>query len=216
LIIFGVLALIAISFSEYLVKFLQEPYIANGKKLITTRPTGAFMTRFRIALMSALILALPFTLHQLWLFVFPALTGKLKKMGLPLLIFSTLLFWGGIIFNYLFVLPMVMKAFQDMIWPGVEIAYNIDDYYDFISMTSIVFGVIFEMPVVVLLFVRMGFLTHRFLLKQWRYSLVIGAVIAAILTPPDAFSQTMMLIPMILLYLISILIAYIFRKRDID
>lgn len=214
LLIFGIFAVIALSLSEYLVSWLQEPYTQGGNKLITTRPTGAFLTRLKVALMASLVLSIPSILHQVWLFIFPALSGRFKKLGIPLLIFAFILFVGGVAFNYFIVLPIVLQALQNIVWEGVEIVYNIDDYYDFVTMTSIMFGAIFEMPIFVLIFVRIGILSHHFLIRKWRYSLVIGAVIAAILTPPDAVSLLMMLFPMVLLYCISVGIAFIFRRRQ--
>lgn len=216
LIFWGILTVVAIAFSQFLVEFIQEPYTQIGHKLITTRPTGAFLTRLKLSFITGFVLSLPFILHQLWLFIFPALSGRLKKLGTPLLLFAFLLFLTGVAFNYIIVLPLVLNALIQMAWEGVQITYNVDDYYGFVTMTSIVFGAIFEMPIVVLIFVRVGLLTHRFLLHKWRASLVIGAVIASFLTPPDVVSMVMMIMPMILLYLLSIAIAYIFRRRDLE
>ncbi len=214
LIIAGIFTVAAIALSEYLVFFLQEPYTRFGHKLVTTNPTGAFLTRLKISLMIAFVGAMPFILHQIWLFIFPALSGKFRRIGVSLLLFAYLLFLTGVSFNFFIVLPYVLESLISMAWQGVEILYDIHDYYDFILIMSLLFGFIFEMPIFVLIFVRIGLLNHRFLIKQWRYSLVIGSIIAALLTPPDAVSQIMMLVPMIILYVISIGIAYLFRRNE--
>lgn len=214
LIVMGVFLVASIAFSEFLVQFLQQPYTQYGHKLITIRPTGAFLARLKIALMSSFVVAMPFIIHQIWLFIFPALSGRFKKLGIPLMLFAYILFLGGVAFNFFIVLPFVLEALIKMVWEGVQVLYNVNDYYDFLLIMSLLFGSIFEMPIVVLIFVRLGLFTHRFLIQQWRYSLVGGTVLAALLTPPDAISQVMMLVPMILLYFLSIAVAFVFRRRD--
>ena len=195
---------------------LAAPLVAHlpkGTTLIATNVISPFIVPLKITLMAAFLVALPVVLYQLWAFVAPGLYSHEKKMVLPLVVSSTLLFIGGVAFCYFFVFGQVFAFIQGFAPKSITAAPDIEAYLSFVMTMFIAFGATFEVPVAVVVLVRMGVVTVE-KLREWRgYFVVVAFVVAAIITPPDVVSQLSLAIPMWLLYEVGILAAGVFVKH---
>lgn len=174
-----------------------------------------FFTLVKTSMVAAVFLALPFILYQLWQFVAPALYKEEKRLAIPFVFLATLFFFGGASFCYLFVMPFgfsfLFKFSEGFSSPMLMMS----EHYSLAIKLLLAFGTVFEMPVAAMFLSAMGLLTHRTLIKYWRYSVVASFVFAAILTPPDVGTQVAMAIPLVILYGVSIVVAYFFtRSRE--
>jgi sec-independent protein translocase protein TatC len=224
---------ISFNYSEQIMKFLMFPlrytldfsvknmYLyfvyqdkLNNTKLIFLSPTEGFWMNMKIAMVAALILALPILFQQLWSFISPGLHAKEKKYVVPFMVTATGLFLTGAAFCFFIVLPFAM---------GFLLSYKIGDfmmpmlsvglYVDFCLKFILAFGAVFELPIIIIFFTKMGFVTPKTLAKHRKYAVLLAFVVAAILTPtPDAFNQTLMALPMIILYEVGILMSRIFIR----
>jgi sec-independent protein translocase protein TatC len=187
---------------------------ANPKpKLIFTTPAESVMLSFQIALAGGLIVASPIVFYQIWKFVSPGLYKNEKRLVLPTVIASSFFFIAGILFCY-FTFPIVMNFLVSYAGNRIDPMFNVKDYFDFILKLSLAFGLVFEMPVVSFVLARFGIVTAGFLIKYYRYAIVIIFVVAAVLTPPDVFSQTLLAMPLLVLYGISIAVAHFVAKKE--
>lgn len=195
---------------------LAAPLVANlpqGATLIATNVISPFMVPLKITLMAAFMLALPFVLYQVWAFVAPGLYSHEKKLVLPLVISSTLLFLLGIAFCYFFVFGQVFKFIQGFAPKSITAAPDIEAYLGFVLSMFIAFGAAFEVPVVVVVLARMSVVSIQKLKEFRAYFIVLAFIIAAVLTPPDVVSQLALAIPMCLLYEVGIWAAKAFIKH---
>ena len=196
--------------------FLAAPLVAHlpkGATLIATSVISPFMVPLKILLMSAFLLALPFVLWQIWAFVAPGLYSHEKKLVLPLVISSTLLFFVGVAFCYYLVFGQVFAFIQSFAPKSITAAPDIEAYLSFVLNMFIAFGAAFEVPVVLVILVRMGMVTVEKLRDFRSYFIVIAFVVAAVVTPPDVVSQLALAIPMCLLYEVGIWAAQLFVKH---
>jgi sec-independent protein translocase protein TatC len=195
---------------------LAEPLVAHlpkGATLIATSVISPFMVPIKIMLMAAFLLALPVVLYQVWAFVAPGLYTHEKKLVLPLVISSSLLFFIGVAFCYFFVFGQVFSFIQSFAPKSITAAPDIEAYLSFVLTMFIAFGLAFEVPIVVIVLARMNIVSIQ-KLKDFRgYFVVLAFIIAAIVTPPDVVSQLALAIPMCLLYEIGIWAAVIFIKH---
>ena len=187
-----------------------------GGQMIATDPISPFLTPLKLALMSALVMAAPWVLFQLWAFVAPGLYHKEKRLAVPLLVSATALFYIGCAFAYFLVLPAVFKFTNAVAPEGVAVMTDIGKYLDFVIVTFIAFGVAFEVPVAVVILVALGWVSIAQLREARSYVIVGAFVVAAVMTPPDAVSMLMMAIPMCLLYEIGIIAAAWVRTGKAD
>ena len=194
--------------------FIPQDKLHNTK-LVFLAPAEGFWMNMKIAMVAALILALPVIFQQLWSFISPGLHSKEKKYVVPFVITATGLFLVGGAFCFFIVLPFAM---------GFLLTYKVGDfmmpllsvgqYVDFCLKFILAFGAVFELPIIILFATRMGLITTQTLAKNRRYAVLIAFIVAAILTPtPDIFNQTLMAVPMIILYEVGILAARIFVRR---
>ena len=197
-----------------MVFFAGEIYAFFAAPLTQLLPPGAsmivaspFLTPFKLAAMLSIVLAMPWVLYQVWGFVAPGLYKHERKLIAPLLASSTLLFYAGIAFAYYITLPVVFHFFIGIAPEGVQVATDIGKSLDFILTIFIAFGVAFETPVAVVLLVWTGFVTVEKLKEARGYVLVGAFVVAAIITPPDVFSQILVAVPSYILYEIGIVWA---------
>jgi sec-independent protein translocase protein TatC len=195
---------------------LAAPLTQNlppGTKLIATNVFSPFLVPLKMTLMTAFLVALPYVLYQVWAFVAPGLYSHEKKMVLPLVVSSTLLFFVGVAFCYRIVIP-ALTAFMVKVAPSsVNAAPDIEQYFGTVLSLFLVFGIAFEVPVAVVVLARLGVVTIE-QLKAWRGYFIVGAaVVSAVVTPPDVISQLTLLGPMIILYEIGIIAARIFIKH---
>ena len=211
---FGVLAFFPGPSGLY--DLLAAPMVAHlprGATLIATNVISPILVPLKITLMAAFMLALPVVLYQVWAFVAPGLYSHEKKLVLPLVISSTLLFVIGVAFCYFLVIPGMSKFIQAFAPATITAAPDIEQYFGFVLTLFIVFGVAFEVPVAVVVLVRIGMVTTD-QLKAFRGYFVVGAfIIAAVVTPPDVISQLALAIPMCLLYELGIWSAKLFVKH---
>jgi len=179
-----------------------------GGKMIVTDVTGSFFVPMKVTMLVAFIIALPVVMYQLWAFIAPGLYMHERKLILPLVVSSYSLFIIGMAFAYFLVFPTVFKFMASYNAPlGAEMSTDIDNYLSFAMTTFLAFGITFEVPVVVVVLVRMGIVTLA-KLKEIRSYVIVGAfVISAVVTPPDVLSQLLLAVPMILLYELGLLIA---------
>jgi sec-independent protein translocase protein TatC len=189
-------------FANELVTFVATPLIAQLPKdssLIATSVISPFMTPFKLAFFVGLFVAMPYVLYQVWAFVAPGLYKHEKRFAVPLLVSSIVLFYCGIAFAYFAVFPVMFEFFANTTPAGVRMMTDITSYMDFVLTMFLCFGLAFEVPVVVVLLVLTGLVKVEKLAEIRGYVLIGIFVIAALLTPPDAISQTIMAVPMYLL-----------------
>lgn len=186
--------------------------LPEGANMIATGVVTPFFVPVKVTLMVAFLIALPYVLHQAWAFIAPGLYAHERRIGLPLVLGTTLLFLLGMAFCYFFVFGTVFKFINDFAPASIMVAPDIEEYLSFVITLFIAFGITFEVPVAVILLVKAGVVSVE-KLKEARPYVIVGAfVIAAIITPPDVISQFMLAVPMILLYEVGILIARMLSK----
>ena len=179
----------------------------NGGQMIATDVIGPFLVPLKVTLLVGFVLALPYVLYQAWAFVAPGLYAHEKKLVLPLVITSFLLFLAGMAFAYFLVFPVIFKFMAEFAPEGVAWMTEIDKYFSFVLSTFVAFGVTFEVPVIVIVLVRGGIVSIEKLREARRYVIVGAFVIAAIFTPPDVLSQLMLAIPLCLLFELGLFIS---------
>ncbi|GAA4424066.1 twin-arginine translocase subunit TatC [Acidovorax lacteus] len=195
---------------------LAAPLVAHlpkGATLIATSVISPFMVPLKILLMSAFLIALPFVLWQVWAFVAPGLYSHEKRLVLPLVISSTVLFFIGVAFCYFFVFGQVFAFIQSFAPKSITAAPDIEAYLSFVLTMFLAFGLAFEVPIAVVVLARMGVVTVEKLKAFRGYFIVLAFVIAAVVTPPDVVSQLALAIPMCLLYELGIWAAQIFIRH---
>jgi sec-independent protein translocase protein TatC len=195
---------------------LAAPLVANlptGATLIATSVISPFMVPLKILMMTAFLIALPVVLYQAWAFIAPGLYSHEKRLVLPLVISSTLLFFVGVAFCYFFVFGRVFAFIQSFAPKSITAAPDIEAYLSFVLTMFIAFGLTFEVPIVVVVLVRMGFVSIEKLKEFRAYFIVLAFVVAAVITPPDVVSQLSLALPMCLLYEGGIWAAQIFKKH---
>ena len=196
--------------------WLAQPLVAHlpqGTKLIATNVISPILVPLKILLMGGFLLALPVVLYQVWAFVAPGLYSHEKKLVLPLVITSTVLFFIGVAFCYFIVIPGMSQFIQAFAPTAITAAPDIEQYFGFVLTLFLVFGIAFEVPVAVIVLARIGLVTIEQLRKFRGYFVVASFIIAAVVTPPDVISQLALAVPMCILYEIGIIAAQIFIKH---
>jgi sec-independent protein translocase protein TatC len=204
-------------FSDAIFGFIVDPLrqsLRPGQSLIGTGVTEAFFVEIKVALAAGVLASCPFIFYQIWRFIAPGLSRSERKWVLPFVLFATLFFLGGAYFCYRIVLPVAFQYFIEQYGTmGVTPAIRIGDYFTFFFRMVLAFGVTFELPVFTFFLVRVGVWDYHFMLRSFRYAIVAIFIIAAMLTPtPDIINQSLLALPMLLLYVVSIGVAYIWRK----
>ena len=190
-------------FAQQLYTFVAQPLMATlpaGTSMIATDVIAPFFVPVKVTLMAAFLLSLPHTLYQVWAFIAPALYQNEKRLVMPLVLSSVLLFFAGMAFAYFLVFPLVFKFLAGVTPVGVNMATDIDKYLSFILGMFVAFGATFEVPVVVVLLNRMGVVSLAQLRLARPYVIVGAFVLAAVITPPDVISQVLLAVPLIVLY----------------
>ncbi|PQO91939.1 twin-arginine translocase subunit TatC [Massilia phosphatilytica] len=195
--------------------FLAAPMLASlpvGAKMIATGVVAPFLVPMKVTLLIAFILALPWVFYQVWAFVAPGLYAHEKRLVMPLVISSSFLFIAGVAFCYFFVFGRVFHFISNFSPNSIAVMPDIENYLDFVMSMCLAFGATFEVPVVVVILVRMGIVSVEKLRSIRPYAIVGAFVIAAVVTPPDAVSQLALAIPMCLLFELGLLMAPIFVR----
>jgi sec-independent protein translocase protein TatC len=200
----------------HLYDLLAAPLTATlpaGGKLIATNVISPFVVPLKITLMAAFLVALPVVLYQAWAFVAPGLYTHEKKLVLPLVVSSTLLFFCGVAFCYFFVFGQVFRFIQNFAPKSIAAQPDIEAYLSFVLTMFIAFGAAFEVPIVVVVLARVGLVSIEKLKSFRAYFIVLAFIVAAVITPPDIVSQLALAVPMCLLYEVGIWAAQIFIKH---
>ena len=202
-------------FSDQIYTALAAPLLAHlpNSNMIAIDVAAPFFIPFKLTLMVCIFLAIPWILYQIWAFVAPGLYTHEKRLVFPMLVSSTLLFYLGVAFAYFVVFPLVFGFFTSVAPEGVEVSTDIGRYLDFVITLFFAFGIAFEVPVATVLVVAMGITTPEQLRKIRPYVFVAAFIVGMFLTPPDIISQTLLAVPMWLLYEVGILFASAYKRR---
>ena len=209
-----IIIIIGTGIAYYYVDVLLDILLAPAGKLYYMRPTEAFFTYMKVSIVGGIILASPIILHQIWLFVKPALTVREKHLSNWILPVAFLLFVTGIFFSYILVLPAAVKFFMGFATDELQPMFSIGQYMDFVLAFVLPFGFIFELPLVIIIMGYFNLITSQFLKKKRKIFILLSFIIGAVISPtPDMFSQTMIALPMILLYETSLFVLAKVMKR---
>jgi sec-independent protein translocase protein TatC len=205
-------------FSAEIFSLVSEPLraVLPGNAMIATAPASPLLTPFKLTFYTALFAAMPVVLYQVWAFVAPGLYKKEQRFAIPLLASSIFLFYLGIAFAYFVVFPLIFGFFTAVAPEGVEVQTDISQFLDFIITIVFAFGIAFEVPIATVLIVWTGFTTPKKLGKARPYVFLGAFVLGMFLTPPDVISQTLLAVPVYLLYELGIFMSRFFTTRDED
>lgn len=204
------------SFSNELYLYVSEPlrqYLPESSTMIATDVTSPFLTPFKLTLVLSLFAAMPYVLYQVWAFVAPGLYKREKKIVIPLFCSSVILFYAGMAFAYYVVFPLVFMFFTSVGPEGVSIMTDIRSYLDFVLKLFFAFGISFEIPIAVVILSWMGAVDPDSLAKKRPYVFILCFVFGMLLTPPDIISQTLLAIPMWLLFEIGIMFGRLVKPK---
>lgn len=211
----GIVFLILMPFAQDLYNLLSDPLVRQlpeGQKLIAVGVASPFFIPYKLALMVAFVLALPYVLYQAWGFIAPGLYQHEKQVVTPLLLSSVALFYLGMAFAYFLVLPMIFSILPSFAPSNVNIAPDIGEYLDFVMMMFMAFGFGFEMPIATILLITTGVASREALQNARPYVIVVAFIVGMLLTPPDVLSQVMLAVPMWLLFEVGLLASHLFDK----
>ncbi len=207
-----------IPFAQEIFVVVSQPLInvLPGQQMIATAVASPLLTPFKLTFFVALFVAMPVILYQVWAFVAPGLYKKEKHFAFPLLASSILLFYAGVAFAYFVVFPLVFGFFTAITPDGVEMMTDISAYLDFITTIVLAFGLAFEVPIATVLIVWTGLTTPEKLGKARPYVFLMAFVVGMLLTPPDIISQTLLAVPVYLLFEAGIIMSRVFAKKPED
>ena len=208
------------SFHKQIFHFLTEP-LRNahpGVKFIYTSPSEALLLYMKMAFFVGIFVAAPYILYQVWLFISPGLYSHEKAYAVPFIAWGTLLFAGGAAFGHFFLFPLTFRFLGEFAGADMQFMPKVDEYYSFYSWFLLGLGLVFQLPVVIFILSRIGLVTPRFLIRNFKYAVLISFVVAAIITPtPDIVPQALLALPMLGLYLVGVAVAALFgrpRRRE--
>lgn len=204
-------------FRNALYTLLAQPLLAHlpaGSSMIAIEVTSPFIAPVKLALWLSVFIAMPVILYHLWAFVAPALYKNERRLVLPLVVSSTLLFFAGMAFAYFLAFPLIFRFFTLVAPEGVAVMTDITKYLDFVMNMFFAFGLAFETPVLVVLLVWSGVVTPQSLAEKRRYIIVLAFIIAMLLTPPDVTSQFLLAIPLILLFEVGLLVSRLYVRPE--
>jgi sec-independent protein translocase protein TatC len=203
------------AFAETIFGWLQAPltrFLPPGDKLAFTRLTAPFFLYMKVAFFAGLFVAAPVILLQLWLFIAPGLYKKERRLAAPFILLGWVFFIAGGYFGYRYILPATCSFFVET-GKQFKQMVTVDDYFGFANVIILATGLIFETPILIFFLARLGIVTPAFLMQKFKYAIVLSFVVAAVVTPtPDMVTQAALAVPMILLYLIGVAVAYVFAK----
>ena len=210
-----VLFVVLIPFAQEIFEVVSKPLIEvlPGEQMIATAVASPLLTPFKLTFFVALFIAMPVILYQVWAFVAPGLYKREKRFAFPLLASSILLFYAGVAFAYFVVFPLVFGFFTAITPTGVEMMTDISAYLDFITTIVLAFGIAFEVPIATVLIVWTGLTTPEKLGKARPYVFLMAFVFGMLLTPPDIISQTLLAVPVYILYELGIIMSRVFAKK---
>lgn len=210
--VLGIIAvgfLCSIYFSEHIFNFIRSPILPylNEGGLVFTAPVDKFMAHMQVSMLASVVLTCPLWLYQVWLFIAPGLYDNERKIGIYFIIFGTILFLLGVLFVYKIVYPMAFKYLLTFGGAVDKPMITISEYLSFFITTTLLFGCAFELPLILVVLGILGIIDDKILREKRRVAIMILAVFSAVITPPDAVSMLAMLVPLVILYEISIIIV---------
>jgi sec-independent protein translocase protein TatC len=214
----GVGILVTFAFIERIFNFLLAPtrkVLPPGVKIIYTQPGEAFGMYVTVSLIAGAVIASPYVMYQVWMFIAPGLYSREKRMAFPFVLFTTVGFIGGAAFNHFVAFPFLMRFFAQ--FNGVDLAFmpRLEDTFSLYTKMLLGMGLVFQMPAVVFFLAKMKLVTAGFLWRHGKYAILIAYIIAAVITPTgDPVNQTIFAAPMIVLYFLSIIIAWVVNPRS--
>lgn len=215
----GIIFLALYAFSNDIYTFVAQPLMAllpEGSQMIATEVASPFLAPFKLTLVVAVFIAVPYVLHQAWSFIAPGLYDNEKSLAIPLLVSSVGLFYGGAAFAYYVVFPLLFEFFTQTGPEDVAVMTDINQYLNFVLKLFFAFGVAFEIPIATFLMIFSGATTVESLSKKRPYIVLGCFVIGMLLTPPDIISQSLLAVPMYLLYEVGILFGRLVRRDSTD
>ena len=221
LIVLGTIIVLTIAgffFSDYLLKVINDPFESTGHKLNIFKLTGGFILRLKVSVIAGIMLGMPVLVYHVWGYISPAVAINDRKFSRVAIASAVLLFYAGVAFVFFLLLPFAIKMLLSFIGEDMLSTIGANDYLSFILISSIAMGILFELPIVVMVLTRIGILTPYFLIQKRKYAIVIAWVIAALITPQDIVSQILVAIPLMFLYEVSILLSrfMVIRKKKKD
>lgn len=206
-----------LAFANDIYSFVAEPllvFLPEGSSMIATEVATPFLTPFKLTFVVAFVIALPFVLYQIWAFLAPGLYENEKSLILPLISSSVILFYIGIAFAYFIVFPLIFGFFTSSTPDGVSVMTDIASYLDFVLKLFLAFGIVFEIPVAIILLIRSGMVDPSSLENKRPYVIVACFIIGMLLTPPDVISQLLLALPMWVLYECGVIIGKKTMKKS--
>jgi sec-independent protein translocase protein TatC len=214
----GVGVLLSFAFIQQIFNFLLAPtraVLPPGVKMIYTQPGEAFGQYMWVSLIAGFVIASPYVMYQLWLFIAPGLYSKEKRMAIPFVVFTTVGFIAGAAFNHWVAFPFLIRFFAQFNGTDLQFLPRLEDTFDLYSKMLLGMGAIFQLPTVVFFLAKMRLVTARFLWNHGKYAFLIAYIIAAVITPTgDPVNQTIFAAPMIILYFLSIIIAWVVNPKS--
>lgn len=207
---------VAWGYHEEIFHFMVAPLkkASPSLELIATTPTEAIMLYMKMSFFVGIFIAAPFLLYQVWAFIAPGLYAHEKGYAIPFVMFGTLFFVTGAAFGHYFLFPVTLKFLGDFGGQDIKFMPRISEYYDFYSWFLLALGVVFQVPVIIFVLAWVGIVTASFLLRQFKWAVLLSFIVAAVVTPtPDMVTQTLLALPMIGLYLLGVIVAAIFGKK---
>lgn len=206
-------------FANELYEILAKPLMSalpEGNSMISTEPHGPFFVPFKFAFACAFAIAVPYLLYQMWAFVAPGLYSHEKRLVMPILLSSSLLFYLGIVFAYFAVFPIIFTFFANSAPDGVQVMTDINAYFGFVVKLFFAFGLAFEVPVATVICVKLGITTPENLATKRPYIIIAAFVVGMLMTPPDIFSQTLLAVPVWLLFELGLWCSRYFISAEQD
>ncbi len=204
--------IIAYIFSQRLLDFVTEP-IPPGTTLISLAPQQMFIVHIKVSFYAGVILSIPVLVYQFWQFVAPGLFQKERKMLFPIVFFTLFCFAIGGVFAYFIVIPNGLAFLASFQTSDIAASWSIDKYISFVTMMIMVFGIVFEIPLLAIFLAKIGIINYKIMQKYRKYSILVAVILGAVLTPPDGFTQIALAIPLVLLFEISIWLVRLFGKK---
>jgi len=213
-----VIFLALFSFSNELYTLLAEPlliHLPTGSSMIATEVASPFLTPFKLSMMSAIFIGMPFILYQLWAFIAPGLYKHEKSLAFPLLFSSIILFYLGMVFAYFVVFPLMFQFFTGIALEGVTMMTDITKYLDFVLKMFFAFGLAFEVPIATIIVIATGMTTAEKLSQKRPYIIVVAFIAGMLLTPPDVVSQMLLAVPMWILFEFGLIFSKILTRKKV-
>lgn len=207
------------TFSNELYSLLAEPllvHLPQGSSMIATEVASPFLTPFKLAMVTAIFISMPFILYQLWAFIAPGLYKHEKSLAFPLLFSSIILFYLGMVFAYFVVFPLMFSFFTGIALEGVTMMTDITKYLDFVLKMFFAFGMAFEVPIATILVISTGMITAEKLAEKRPYIIVVAFIFGMLLTPPDVVSQMLLAIPMWILFELGLIFSRLLTRKRVQ